>query len=165
MPFRPETSLEMIGQSLLHYRILEKLGAGGMGEVYKAEDTRLKRLVALKVLPAEMAASQERLQRFQREAELVASLNHPGIVTIYSVEESAGVHFLTMELVVGKTLADLIPARGVTVSTFLELGGGLDPGLGRGARARCHPSGSETRPTSWSPRMDSSRFSISVWPS
>ena len=99
----------MTDKTLSHYRILDKLGAGGMGEVYRAEDTRLKRQVALKVLPAEM------------EAELVAALNHPGIVTIYSVEESEGVHFLTMELVAGETLADLVPTEGMKLERFLEL--------------------------------------------
>ncbi len=111
----------MIGKTLLHYRILDKLGAGGMGEVYKAEDTRLKREVALKVLPAEMAENPERLQRFQREAELVASLNHPSIVTIYSVEEAEGLHFLTMEMVTGQTLGELVPPGGMKLEAFLEV--------------------------------------------
>jgi TolB-like protein/Tfp pilus assembly protein PilF len=111
----------MIGKTLSHYRILDKLGAGGMGEVYKAEDTRLKRQVALKVLPVDMAESPDRLRRFQREAELIASLSHPGIVTIYSVEEVDGVHFLTMELVSGRTLGELVPPGGLKIETFLEL--------------------------------------------
>ena len=86
----------MIGTTLGHYRILEKLGTGGMGEVYAAEDTKLQRRVALKVLPPEMAADPERLQRFQQEARAIAALNHPNVVTIYSVEEADGVQFLTM---------------------------------------------------------------------
>ena len=94
----------MIGRTLSHYRVLEKLGEGGMGEVYQAEDTRLKRQVALKVLPEGMARDPERLRRFQREAEVIASLSHPGIVTIFSVEEAEGVHYLTMELVSGRRL-------------------------------------------------------------
>ncbi len=98
----------MIGETLSHYTILEKLGEGGMGEVYLAEDTRLKRKVALKVLPAEMSSDPERLARFKREAETVASLNHPNIVTIHSVEEADGVHFLTMEWVEGESLSDVI---------------------------------------------------------
>ena len=111
----------MIGKTLSHYRILDKLGAGGMGAVYRAEDTRLKRQVALKVLPADMAENPDWLRRFQREAELVASLNDPGIVTIYSVEEADGLHFLTMELVQGQTLADLLPSGGLHLDRFLEI--------------------------------------------
>jgi len=83
------------------YEILSPLGAGGMGEVYRATDTRLGRDVALKVLPAEMAHDAERLARFRREAKTLAQLDHPNIVTIYSVEESDGVHFLTTQLVEG----------------------------------------------------------------
>jgi len=87
-----------------HYRILEKLGAGGMGEVYLAEDSKLGRKIALKVLPPELAASAERLHRFESEARAVAALNHPNIVTVHSVEEADGIRFITMELVRGKTL-------------------------------------------------------------
>ena len=87
------------GQQLLHYRLVAKIGEGGMGEVYIAEDTKLRRLVALKVLPEETAADPDRRERFQREARAVAALNHPNIVTVYSVEEAEGVHFITMELI------------------------------------------------------------------
>jgi Tol biopolymer transport system component len=111
----------MIGTTLGHYRVLEKLGAGGMGEVYAAEDTKLQRRVALKLLPSDMAADPERLQRFQREARAVAALNHPNVVTIYSVEEADGVQFLTMELVEGKTLDDLIPEGGLPLEDLLRL--------------------------------------------
>src|SRR5512136_309952 len=97
------------------------LGEGGMGEVYAAEDTKLQRRVALKVLPREMAADPERLQRFQREARAIAALNHPHVVTIYSVEEADGVQFLTMELVEGKTLGDLIPEEGLALEELLRL--------------------------------------------
>ena len=96
----------MVGKKLAHYEIREKLGEGGMGEVYVAEDTRLDRRVALKVLPEKMAEDPERLERFEREAKAVAALNHPNIVTIHSVEEADGHHFITMELVEGKTLAE-----------------------------------------------------------
>jgi serine/threonine protein kinase/Tol biopolymer transport system component len=111
----------MIGTTLHHYRIIRALGRGGMGEVYIAEDLKLHREVALKLLPREMAADAERLQRFQREAQAVAALNHPNVVTVYSVEEADGLHFITMELVEGKTLTDLIPKRGLPVPEFLKL--------------------------------------------
>jgi Tol biopolymer transport system component len=102
----------MIGRTLSHYKILEKLGSGGMGEVYVAEDTALGREVALKVLPPEMAESPERRKLFEREARAVAALNHPNIVTIHSVEQAEGVHFITMERVLGKTLYDIIRSAG-----------------------------------------------------
>ena len=92
------------GDKIGQYEILAPIGAGGMGEVYRAKDLRLGREVAVKVLPAGMAHNDDRLARFQREARAVAALNHPHIVTIFSVEEAGGVHFLTMELVVGQAL-------------------------------------------------------------
>jgi eukaryotic-like serine/threonine-protein kinase len=111
----------MIGETIGHHEILEKLGSGGMGEVYLAQDTRLRRRVALKVLPASMAAEPERLERFVREAMAVGSLNHPNIVTIYSIEEAGGLHVLAMELVEGGTLADRIPPGGLTEEQFFEI--------------------------------------------
>jgi len=112
----------MIGKKLSHYTVIAKLGEGGMGEVYRAEDTKLGREVAIKVLPAEMASSPERLERFQREAKALAALDHPGIVTVYSVEESDDVHFLTMQLVEGEPLDRLIPEKGLDVDRVLEIG-------------------------------------------
>ena len=103
----------MIGKTLSHHKVISKLGAGGMGDVYVANDTELGRQVALKVLPPTMATDPERLKRFKREARAVASLNHPNIVTIHSVEEEDGVHFLTMELVEGESLDRSIPADGL----------------------------------------------------
>ncbi len=91
----------MVGKTLGHYEILEPLGKGGMGEVYRARDTRLDRDVAIKVLPEDFATDQERLGRFEREAKTVAALDHPNIVTVHSVEEVEGVHFITMQLVEG----------------------------------------------------------------
>ncbi len=111
----------MIGRTLAHYKILSKLGGGGMGVVYRAEDSRLRRQVALKLLPPETAGEPDRLMRFQREAEAVAALNHPSIVTIYSVEEAEGLRFLTMELVEGRTLAELIPIGGLATERILEV--------------------------------------------
>ena len=94
---------ELIGRTLGHYRITAAIGAGGMGEVYRATDTKLGRDVAIKVLPAAVAQDPERLARFEREARSLAALNHPNIVTIYSVEEVDGSRFLAMELVEGET--------------------------------------------------------------
>ncbi len=111
----------MIGKNLAHYKIVSSLGKGGMGEVYVAEDTKLGRRVALKVLPAEMAADPERRARFEREARAVAALSHPNIVTVHSVEEADGVHFITMELVDGKTLAKMLPKNGFALSELLEI--------------------------------------------
>jgi len=107
--------------SLSHYRILSALGSGGMGEVYLAEDTKLGRRVALKVLAPGVAADPERRDRFEREARAVAALNHPNIVTIHSVEEDNGVPFLTMELVEGKTLGEIIPPEGLPIDSFLAI--------------------------------------------
>ena len=114
MPLEP-------GQTLSHYRIVGKIGEGGMGEVYLAEDGRLKRRVALKLLPAAMATNQERLQRFQREAEAVAALNHPHIVTIFSIEEAEGTRFLTMELVKGKSLDRTLQPGGLPLPQVFEV--------------------------------------------
>ena len=110
----------MVGKTLAHYKIVEKLGSGGMGDVYVAEDTKLGRHVALKVLPPEMA-TEERRMRFEREAKAVAALNHPNIVHVYSVEEAEGTHFITMELVRGKTLSELIPRKGLPLNKFFEI--------------------------------------------
>jgi non-specific serine/threonine protein kinase len=110
----------MIGTTINHYKILSRLGKGGMGEVYAAEDIKLKRKVALKVLPEEVSADPIRTSRFQKEAQAVAALNHPNIVTIHSVEQSDKIHFLTMELVQGDTLARLIPNGGFNIDTFLK---------------------------------------------
>ncbi len=118
------------GKRLAHYEVLGTLGKGGMGEVYLANDTKLDRKVALKVLPAEMATDPERLSRFQREAKAVAALNHPNIVTIHSVEQADDVHFLTMELVEGKTLDARIPDGGMELYDFLEVAVPLAEGLG-----------------------------------
>ena len=113
--------MEIKGHTLLHYEILEKLGHGGMGEVWLARDTRLGREVAIKVLSPEVAADPERLERFRREARSVAALNHPNIVTIHAVEEAGDVPFFTMEYVEGTTLSQIIPQGGFDTERFLEL--------------------------------------------
>ena len=119
----------MIGTTLLHYRVLHQLGAGGMGEVYAAEDTRLCRRVAIKILPRDTANDPARLQRFRREAQTIAALNHPNIVTIYSVEHVEGLHFLTMEIVEGQTLRELIPPGGIAWREFFEWAAALVSGV------------------------------------
>jgi Tol biopolymer transport system component len=111
----------MTGQTLGHYRILEPLGKGGMGEVYLAEDTKLGRQVALKILSKDLAGDVDRRQRFEREARAAAALNHPNIVTIHSVEEEDGVPFLTLELVEGRTLSELIPPGGMPLERLLAV--------------------------------------------
>ena len=111
----------MIGTLLGHYRILELLGTGGMGQVYLADDTRLQRHVALKVLSGELALDPDRRERFEREARAAAALNHPNIVTIHSVEEADGVPFLTLELIDGQTLEQMIPPEGLPLDRVLEL--------------------------------------------
>ena len=116
-----ENGNPMIGKTLLHYKVVSQIGKGGMGEVYVAEDTKLGRRVALKILPSEVAADAERRKRFEREAKAVAALNHPNIVTMFSVEEVDGIHFTTMELVVGETLTTLIPEKhGFPLSQLLN---------------------------------------------
>ena len=111
----------MTGTMLGPYRVLEKLGEGGMGEVYKARDTRLGRDVAIKILPAAAATDAERRARFEREVRAVAALNHPNIVTIHAVEEVEGVPFFTMEYVEGRTLTQMIPPRGLSLDELLRI--------------------------------------------
>lgn len=110
-----------IGSTLGAYKILERLSTGGMGEIYLAQDPRLNRKVALKVLPSEWADDPDRRDRFQWEAQVLATLNHPNIVTIYSVEHEDDVHFFTMELVEGRTLAEMIPEGGLSASRLLDV--------------------------------------------
>jgi hypothetical protein len=111
----------MIGQTLAHYEILSALGKGGMGEVWRARDTKLGREVAIKTLPEEFARDADRLARFEREAKLLAALNHPNIAAIYGLEEDKGTHFLVLELVEGDTLADRIGRGAVSVEDALPL--------------------------------------------
>ncbi len=111
----------MIGRKLAQYQLVEKIGEGGMGAVWKAQDTRLGRDVAIKLLPEGFARDRDRVARLEREARMLASLSHPNIVTLYNVEQSEGLHFLVMELVVGRTLDQLIPSTGLPPETFFEL--------------------------------------------
>jgi serine/threonine protein kinase/tetratricopeptide (TPR) repeat protein len=109
------------GELLSHYRLIERVASGGMGVIWKAFDTVLERPVAIKVLPDDLARNRDRLARFEHEAKTLAALNHPGIVTIYSVESAGDVHFLTMEWVPGKTLDEIIQPDGLTLAAFLEI--------------------------------------------
>src|SRR6188474_2683268 len=119
----------MIQKRLNHYTIIESLGQGGMGEVYVAEDSKLNRRVALKVLTGLTASDPERRARFEREAKAVAALNHPNIVTIHSVEEADGVPFLTMELVEGRLLSSLITPGGMPLDALLRTGIGISDAI------------------------------------
>src|SRR5205823_6293315 len=111
----------MIGTKLAHYEIISHLGSGGMGDVYLATDTKLARSVAIKFLPEAFSHDTERVARFQREARVLASLNHPHIAAIYGLEESEGRNFLIMELVEGETLADRIQRGLIPVDESLGI--------------------------------------------
>src|SRR2546427_3015551 len=126
----------MIGRTILHYQIVETLGRGGMGVVYKARDTHLDRFIAIKVLPPEKVADPERRRRFTQEAKAASALNHPNIITIYDIDQAAGVDFIAMEYVAGKTLDRLIPRHGLRLNEVLQLAVQIADAL-----ARAHSAG------------------------
>jgi eukaryotic-like serine/threonine-protein kinase len=117
----PRGKFDLTGKEFLHYLILQKLGSGGMGDVYLAQDKKLDRKVAIKILPPELGSDLDRLRRFDREAKVIAALNHPNIVTVHSVEEADGISFITMEYIQGKNLSKLIPKNGLSFGEFLNL--------------------------------------------
>ena len=119
----------MIGSTILHYKIVEKLGEGGMGVVYKAEDTKLKREVAIKFLPRQIASQKEEKERFKIEAQAAASLNHPNIATIYSIEETGDEVFIVMEFIDGRELKDKIAEGPVKIEESLDIAKKIADGL------------------------------------
>src|ERR1051325_5445509 len=107
--------------TLSHYRIVSKLGAGGMGEVYLAEDTKLNRKVALKILPAEFASQRHRMQRFVQEAKAASALNHPNIITIYEIDKTDSRHFIALEFIEGKTLRKRLKRTEMKIDQVLDV--------------------------------------------
>ena len=112
----------LVGKNILHYTVIKKLGSGGMGVVYEAEDSRLGRHVALKFLPSELEQDSHALERFKQEARAASALNHPNICTIYAIEECEGQHFIAMELLDGQSLNDKIDGHALPLEKIVDIG-------------------------------------------
>src|SRR5580692_3736919 len=150
------------GTHLGPYEIVKLLGAGGMGEVYRARDARLDRIVAIKILPAALSADSDRLHRFEREARSASALNHPNIVTVYELGQHDATRYIAMELIEGKTLRELLVAGPLPIRKAIEIASQAAEGL-----AKAHEAGiahRDLKPENiMVPGTDSSRFSTLVW--
>ena len=144
----------MIGTIISHYQIIEKLGEGGMGVVYKARDLRLERFVCIKILHPEQMKDESRKQRFVQEAKAASSLNHPNIVTIHEIDQADGTDFMVMEFVAGKTLQQSIPSGGMPVADVLNTPL-PSPGRWRRQMRQASSIATSSRATSWWARTES----------
>jgi len=143
----------MVGKILRHYRILNKLGVGGQGEVYKATDTKLNRTVVIKVLPPELTVKAANLKRFEREARLASSLDHPNICTIFDLDEVEGVHFIAMQHVEGRNVRQLVGGRPLELKSALLIAIQVADALAAHTRAASSIVTSSLA-TSWSRLLD-----------